>query len=259
MEEWAPAKWAIEGDNVGLHVGDRARPVSRVLTTLDLSEMVLREAVQGRFDFVVAHHPLISRHVPTINSITTDDVLGKKIMTLISNGIGFFCAHTNLDMAEGGVNDLLFDLLGLTNRELLSEPKMPDYPSLGAIGYLDQPMELAVYADYIGKALGSETVRYVGEKGQMIRKVGMCCGNGTSLTQYALAKKCDLFITGDIGYHLAMMAIENNMALIDATHYATEIPIARAIANYLKNAADQHGFDLTVQETRVNGQVFRST
>ena len=80
MEAWAPSRWAMESDNVGLLIGDRTRPISRILTALDLSEAVLREAVQGRFDVVVTHHPLISRYVQPINSITADNVLGKKIL-----------------------------------------------------------------------------------------------------------------------------------------------------------------------------------
>ena len=252
MEAWAPAEWALETDNVGLMVGDRARPLVRVMTALDLSEDVLREALRGRFDFIITHHPLISRHTQPINSITTDNALGKKIMTLIANGIGLFSAHTNLDAAPGGVNDLLFDLLGLNEKEALA--------SLGLVGYLAQPMELETLARHVEVVLSSAAIRYAGLSDRIVHKVGLCAGNGTNsmLVKAALEKKCDVYITGDISYHLAMDALEAGMALIDGTHYSTEIPIANAIADYIKKSAESHGFELVVQAAQSNGQVFKT-
>ena len=260
MEAWAPAEWAAETDNVGLLVGDRARPVVRVLTALDLSEEVLREALRGRFDFIITHHPLISRHSQPINSITTDNALGKKIMTLIANGIGLFSAHTNLDAAPGGVNDLLFNLLGLIEKDALVPAEDSSFPTLGLIGYLPQPMTLENMAKHIRDVLSSDAVRYVGLPERMIHKVGICGGNGTSslLVKAAFEKKCDVYITGDVGYHLAMEALESDMAVIDATHYATEIPIAQVIAEHIKKSAENHGFELTVQAAQSSRQVFKT-
>ena len=257
MEKWAPASWAIDGDNVGLIVGDRTRQVTRVLVSLDLTESVLREAVIQKFDFIVTHHPLISRHTQPINCITADDQLGKKILTLIASGIGVFCAHTNLDAAPGGVNDLLFDLIGLHNKESLI--KNEEKPTLGLIGYLPQHMELWDVAKRVGNALYLPHVRYVGEPDRPVYKVGICGGRGTSLINEAIKQKCDLFITGDIDYHLASQTIENRMALMDGTHFATEAPIIEAIVDYLKKSADSQGIDLFVEETDTNGQVFKTT
>ena len=261
MEAWSPGRWAVESDNVGLLVGDRAKPVNQILTALDLSEDVLREAVEGKFDIVVVHHPLINRRVQPINSITTDNVLGRKIITLIENGIGLFCAHTNLDAAPGGVNDLLFDMLGLKDKEFLITPKNPDSPTLGLIGNLQQPMTMAALVGHVGKVLSLDRVRYVGKDDMQISKVGICGGNGTdpALVKIAIEKKCNVYITGDIGYHLGMEAAENGMGLIDGTHYGTEYPIAKVIMERLKKAAETQGFGLTIKMTESDGQVFRST
>jgi len=260
MEAWAPAKWAMETDNVGLLVGDRTRPISRVLTALDLSEDVLREAVQGRFDFVITHHPLITRHIQPINSITSDNSLGKKIMTLIGYGIGLFCAHTNLDMAPGGVNDTLFDLLGLEQKEALLSPENLDYPTLGLTGNLSYPMKLSTLAKHVSKVLSIESIRYIGADDQLVQKIGLCGGNGTQpqMIKAALSKKCDVYVTGDIGYHMAMDALENGLALIDGTHYATEVPIAEVISDYIKKIAVNQGIELVVQSTESDGQVFKT-
>ena len=259
MEAWAPAAWAIETDNVGLQIGDLTRPVHRVLCALDLSEEVLREAIRGRFDFIITHHPLISRHVQPINRITADNALGKKLMSLIGNGIGLFCAHTNLDVAPGGVNDLLFELIGLSGKESLSPSKIPELPTLGLVGHLPRPLPLAEIAAQMKEVLSSDVIRFIGQADRMISKVGLCSGNGThpDLVRAALRKNCELYITGDVGYHLAMEAVESGMALIDGTHYATEIPIAAAIANQIKNSAEIHKMELHVECAQTNGQVFK--
>jgi dinuclear metal center YbgI/SA1388 family protein len=258
MEEWAPLNWAMESDNVGLMVGDRSRSVSRVLTALDLSEEVLREAVKGRFDFIITHHPLFTRHIQPINSITADTTLGKKLMTLIGNGIGLYSAHTNLDVAEGGVNDILFNMLALTNKEgllLLNE----NNPPIGLIGYLQEAVSLQDLAKFVGAVLKYGNVRYVGRSELPITKVGLCGGNGTNplFLKAALAKGCDVYITGDLTYHMSMDMQESGMALIDGTHYATEIPIAEAIAERIRRAAASKGYHIVVEKAEADGQTFK--
>jgi len=256
MEAWAPKAWAVESDNVGLLIGDKDRAVGRVLTTLEVSEGVLKEAVQGRFDFIVAHHPLISRHVQPIQGITTDNALGKKIMTLIGNGIGLYCAHTNLDAAEGGVNDLLFDKLDLKNKEWLIPP-VGDVPTMGRIGYFPYTIGLSEFARHVGECLELSHTRYVGSPYKMVMKVGLCAGNGTSLVKDALAKKCDVYITGDLHHHLALDTLEAGMAMVDGTHYATEVLAAEAIAARLRQEAEKEGQALIVESAQNDGTVFR--
>ena len=262
MEAWAPAKWAMQSDNVGLLVGDKSKPVNKVLTALDLSEDVLLEAVNGCFDFIIVHHPLISSHVQPVDRITSDTVLGKKIMTLISNDIGLFCAHTNLDVAPGGVNDLLFGVLGLIDKENLTIAKDSNYPTLGLVGQLSQPMALADFAKYVGNALNVKGIRYTGSSNIQISKVGLCGGGGANqqLAKSALEKKCNVYITGDIGYHFAMSSLECGLPLIDATHYATEIFIAEAIADFIKKSAAAESFsDFVVQSAQNTCQIFNTT
>ncbi|MCL1999085.1 MAG: Nif3-like dinuclear metal center hexameric protein [Turicibacter sp.] len=256
MDRWAPQSWAVDSDNVGLMIGDKTRPVNRILTALDLTESVLEEALNEKFDFIITHHPLFSRHTPPIDRITSDTPLGRKILTLINNNIGVFCAHTNLDVAPGGVNDLLFDLVGLSNKEKLADGEIA--PSLGLIGYLSPPKELAMLTKNLSLALNSNVVRYTGSPSRLVHKIGICGGRGVSLIPMALSKKCDAFITGDIDYHLAMNTLEMGMTLIDATHYATEIPIARAIAQHLQATADTNNFQIEAKCTRTNGQMFKS-
>ena len=281
METWSPKKWAMANDNVGLQVGDRTKKVSRILTALDLTESVIEEAVQNKFDFIVTHHPLISRHVPPVNSITTDNVLGKKIITLIANGIGHFCAHTNLDVAPQGVNELLFELLQLKNQKPLLEPTDPPdgragppdgragppdgraglgYPTLGLVGDFGEGVLLPHFAKHVATVLNLPNIRYVGSEDSLVKKVAICGGSGgnSQLLQAAISQQCDTYVTGDIGHHFALEAAESGISLIDGTHYATEVQISLAIANHLTVAAQKQGLEVLVEVSRVQMPVFRS-
>lgn len=111
MEELAPVNIAEDYDNVGLLIGDRGSKVNRILVCLDVSSKVVDEAVEKNVDLIVSHHPVIFKGLKRINE---DDTKGSIIYKLIKNNIGVYSAHTNLDVAFGGVNNYLSSLLGLT-------------------------------------------------------------------------------------------------------------------------------------------------
>ena len=110
MEQWAPLSYAEEWDNPGLQVGDRQKEIHKVLVALTPDEAAAEEAVRIGADMLLTHHPLIFKPVKQISS---DNALGRTLLKLIRNDINFYCAHTNLDIAAGGVNDVLAAALGL--------------------------------------------------------------------------------------------------------------------------------------------------
>lgn len=110
MEEIAPPWLAVDGDPVGLHVGDPERRVKRVAVSLDASLAALAEAVKARSDMVVAHHPRFYRGLATL---AETDPAGRRAAALARSGLAVYSAHTNLDMAPGGTNDLLAEAAGL--------------------------------------------------------------------------------------------------------------------------------------------------
>ncbi|MFD2704160.1 Nif3-like dinuclear metal center hexameric protein [Salibacterium lacus] len=116
FETWAPRSLAMEKDNVGLMVGTLNKPVHRVLTTLDVSMEVAEEAVEKDIDLIIAHHPLIFK---PLASLETAGGKGSIIEKCIKNDIAVYAAHTNLDIADGGVNDMLAETLGLGDTEVL--------------------------------------------------------------------------------------------------------------------------------------------
>lgn len=111
MEELAPNNLAEDYDNVGLLIGNRQSSVERIMVCLEVSSKTVDEAVAQKVDLIISHHPVIFKGLKRINE---DDPKGNVIYRLIKNNVGVYSAHTNLDVAHGGVNNYLSLLLGLT-------------------------------------------------------------------------------------------------------------------------------------------------
>lgn len=116
MEEWAPTNLAYDWDNVGLQIGSYQHPVKTIMVTLDVTESVVDEAIKNHVDLIIAHHPILFKPVKQID---VNQAKGRIIKKLIKNDITVYASHTNLDIAKGGVNDLLADKLGIQDRENL--------------------------------------------------------------------------------------------------------------------------------------------
>jgi dinuclear metal center YbgI/SA1388 family protein len=117
FEQFSPKKYAaMEGDPIGLQIGNLQKPISSVLVALDVTEEVVEEAINDGVGLIIAHHPLIFR---PLKKIDTTKPNGRVIEKLIKHDIAVYAAHTNLDVAKGGVNDLLAEALQLKNTEVL--------------------------------------------------------------------------------------------------------------------------------------------
>jgi dinuclear metal center YbgI/SA1388 family protein len=111
LEAIAPPGLAAPRDNVGLLLGDPAASVDRVLTCLTLTPEVAAEAVEGRFQLVVTHHPIMFR---STKRLTTGTAEGRTILALARGDVAVYSPHTAFDNAPGGINDRLAAKLGLT-------------------------------------------------------------------------------------------------------------------------------------------------
>lgn len=116
FEQFSPKHYAMEGDPIGLHIGSLNKPVSKVMIALDVLEEVVDEAIDNGVELIIAHHPLIYR---PLKKIDTTSVTGRIVEKLIKHDIAVYAAHTNLDVAKGGVNDLLAVALQLEHTEVL--------------------------------------------------------------------------------------------------------------------------------------------
>ena len=236
LEQWAKPEFAESYDNVGLHIGDAARPVHSGLVALDLTPAVVEQAVLSGTSIVITHHPLLFH---PLRRITADDLVGSMALRLAHEGIALYSAHTNLDAAPGGVSFALASRLGVETPRFLA-PNAEGTAGMGAVGQLKRPVTLASFLQTISVQLATPVLRYVGANHQHVHTVAVCGGAGASLMAEAKKQGADVFVTADISYHRFFEALHPDgsyaMAVVDAGHYETE----RHAVTLLCNVLQQH-------------------
>lgn len=234
MEEWAAPSLAESWDNPGLLVGHRTKEVKRILTALDATEAVIREAESQHCDMIVTHHPMIFR---PMSRIEDGDRQGRRVLQLAETGIALYSAHTNLDAAIGGPNEVLAYRIGLQDCHPVPDPTGE---SMLRVGYVPEPMSLIKLAKRVKQGLGLETVRMAAaDSRKQVQKVALCTGAGSEYISLAIEQKADVYITGDVSYHRAEEAVAQGLDILDAGHFGTEVWIAEAIAQYLNGCSDE--------------------
>ncbi|WP_010270238.1 Nif3-like dinuclear metal center hexameric protein [Paenibacillus senegalensis] len=118
MEELAPKHYALPDDKIGLQLGTLDKDIRKVMVALDVDDQVVEEAIVAKADLIIAHHAIIFRPLKTIR---TDLPAGRLYEKLIKNDIAVYISHTNLDVAEGGINDLMAEALQLKETRPLEE------------------------------------------------------------------------------------------------------------------------------------------
>ena len=137
----APKELAMSWDNVGQLLGDPDLEVSRVLVALDITEAVADEAIERDCQLIVAHHPVMNCKWLPVQTVRSDTPQGHLLLKLLRSGVSAVCMHTNLDIAEGGVNDRLAQALELIDPGPLGDPE-----GLCRMGTLAAPMSLEDFA-----------------------------------------------------------------------------------------------------------------
>ncbi len=220
----APKALAAEWDNVGLLAGSADREVRSVLVALDITEPVVEEAERMGADLIVSHHPVIFHPV---KSITDRDPSGRLLIRLVRSGTGAVCMHTNLDAAQGGVNDALASALGLQDAAPAAEG------GIARIGTLPETMALPGFLARVRNALRPNGIRYV-DGGRPIRKVAAGGGACGDFLWEAAALGCDAFVTADLKYNHFLDAGVLGLTVIDAGHFPTEDVVCPMVVRYLR-------------------------
>lgn len=212
MEDLAPKALAMSFDNVGLLVNNEKENVNKVMLALDCTVATAKEAAQWDADMLITHHPQM---LDGIKSISPYDPDTAGLYVLIRHDIAHFAAHTNLDAAQGGVNDCLASIL-----ELKDVSKM-EYDLLGRLGNLQNEMSLFELAKQI-EGLLKTRVRICGEPDKLVRRVGLIGGAGGGEVYNAFRSGAEVLLTGEIKHHQALQAQQLGMCVIQAGHYETE-------------------------------------
>lgn len=240
MQAIAPLELAEHWDNPGLLV-DCGGQMHRVLAALDITPEVVAEAAAKQCEMIVSHHPVI---FDPLKKIGPQDVP----FQLVQAGISAICMHTNLDAAEGGVNEVLAGIFGMRDWEVFAD-------GCGRVGEVD-PITVPELARKAQAVLGGRCnrprsgpavqVKFV-DTGRTVKRLAVISGAGGSMFEDALAVGADCLLTGEANHHAAIDAVRLGLSLVAAGHYATEFPVCAAIADRLHAAFPE-------LEVRVSGE-----
>jgi len=245
----APCSLSEPWDNCGMSAGSLHWPVKKILVGLDPCMQVMGAAKNWRADMVLTHHPLFISPEKTIDF---QHMPGSAIAMAAREQIAIVCAHTNLDKAENGLNDVFAHCIGVVcTHALVPEPRALDSQDsrtgIGRIGYPASPATLAHLVDDIKARLKIPFVRVVGDMDMAIEKIALCTGSGGSLISDFIKSGADLYITGDIKYHDARLVEDHGRALIDVGHFASEIAAKDLLTERMVQAASLAGYDLEIK------------
>ena len=230
LDTVCPFSLAEEWDNPGLNVGYFPRRVQKVLLALDLTMETILRAKELDCDLILTHHPLMMEPLHQINGETAE---GRRILALAANNIAHIACHTNLDAAQGGVNDVLSEICGLQNIE--------PFGGLGRCGRANTTL-----CDLIEKLKASlnascKAVRCTEQVGRVAIVGG---AGGSFLEEPGLLHSGDTFITGEAKHHQLLLAKEAGINLLVLGHYETEYPVLLPLATKLKEAFPEITFEL---------------
>lgn len=219
IEAAYPREAALDFDNVGLLAGRAEKEVDRVYIALDATDAVIDRAAEAGADMLITHHPLI---FSPLKKITDEDFISRRIVKLIQNDISYYAMHTNYDVL--GMAELSEKILGIRDTEVLdvTMEKEGKPEGIGRVGKLEKPMTLEECCVYVKHKLNLGSLKVFGDMSAEVSRLAISPGSGKTAVPAALAKGADVLVTGDIGHHDGLDAVEQGLAIIDAGHYGTE-------------------------------------
>jgi len=244
LEEIAPSKLAESWDNPGLQVGSYSQEITNILVALDPTMKSLHLASDRGAQLLLTHHPLIFRPVSRLEAHTFP---GNVIVEAVRNQTSVVAIHTNLDAAQGGINDILANLLGLQDVHVLERKNEDAESGLGRIGTLPQAVSLSDLAKDIKKVLGAERLAIISEGNPMVHHLAVVGGAGGNLVSLASQRGADLLLTGDVGHHQALEAKSLGIALIDSGHFHMEKTAFGIFGRHLRDELVFRGWEITVE------------
>lgn len=210
LERIAPFSLKVQGDNVGLLV-DCGEAIDSILLCLDVTPGVISEAVSRGASLIISHHPVIYHPIKVIQK-------DMPVYLLCKNNISCIAMHTNLDIADGGVNDRLAELFGIEKPEYFND--------MGRIGRLKKPVLANELAQKAASMLSCYPKVYDSRK--PVETLAVLGGSG-SVVQEAFDAGADCLLTGEARYDQGLLAQQLGISLIQAGHFATEWPVVEVL------------------------------
>lgn len=260
FEQFASPQLAESWDHVGLQLGDPRRPIHRLMTTLDVRPAVVAEAIDKQVDFIFAHHPVMFHPAKDLDLRKPQNQM---YADLLAHHITVYAAHTNLDTANGGMNDWLAQQLGLVDTEPLVDagvdPVSGRPVGMGRVGNLTTAMRVDDFTQYCLRSFNLPAARLIVnplDQDKIIKRVAVLGGSGSEFYLQAQAKGADAYVTGDVTYHTAHDIQAHRLVVVDAGHHI-EVVAAHGLAELFRQWVRTAGFDFAVCESTVNTEPFQ--
>ena len=219
IEAYAPLKLQASFDNSGLLCGDPERVLTSILLCIDVTEEVVKEAIDKGHNLIISHHPLI---FSGLKHITPATYVERCVIDAIKHDITIYAAHTNMDVVANGVSGRMADKLDLHHRQILQPEGDPmDGNGFGIIGELQQPVESMAFLQQVKEIFRCDRLRYTTPHTSSIQRVAVCGGAGASFFKQTLARQADIYISGDFKHHDFFLT-ENRIMIADIGHYESE-------------------------------------
>lgn len=230
----APYNTQFGWDNSGLMTGTLEKDVDSVMLCLDCTNDVIEQAVANNCKLIVSHHPLIFMPLKCVESDTP-------VYNAIKNDITVLSCHTNLDMANDGVNDMLCKTLDINNVEHLFAEGVP----IMRMGEVCE-MNANDFAVFIKDKLDNG-VKFA-DCGKNVKKVAVCGGAGGEYIRDALNAGCDTFVTGEAKHHEYLEAKRVGINLFVAGHFSTEKTVLENLCEKILKAFPGHSVYTAFEE-----------
>lgn len=224
-------------DNCGIQIGDPDRTIHAIAFSLDPTPETVAFAVQHECDLLICHHPLL---LEPIRNLTPENITGETLLAAARSGVDIVSLHTNLDAAQGGLNDRLAAVLHL------EDVVVPSPATCARFGRLSAPMGLFSFADKVAHELAVGGVRVISTGDRRVETVFCVSGSGMGYLNEALAHSADVMLTGDVRYHAAREALARGMAVIDAGHFGLEKVAAPLLMESLGKEFTQQGIEMAL-------------
>lgn len=229
LDKKYPFDTSVGWDNTGLLAGDADSAVTHIAVALDITAQTVLAAHRLGCELIVSHHPVIFHPLRALAA-------GSAPYLLARHGISAVCAHTNLDMAPGGVNDALAGRLGLADITPIHDKSEEGAPPLARAGRLPSEMTASAFALHVKERLGCASVCLAGTD-RVLRTAAVCSGAGSGyILDYCMGHGIDALVTGEAKHHEYIAAAEAGFVLITAGHFCTERVVCAPLADALRAA-----------------------
>ena len=206
IERFAPLDTAESWDCSGWIVETASKEIKKIMLALTITDSVFKQACEQDCDMIISHHPLFE--VP-----------------LKYKNINMYCAHTNLDIANGGTTDTLIKNIGFNSQEIIAD---------GFLRLINTNITVVEFAKLLKQI--SPNMRYVNNKNiKTLEKIAFCAGSGAEFINDAYKLGADALVTGDLKFHTAL---DSPIVVFDIGHFESEIQVLQVFETLINNECE---------------------